>query len=92
MAAAVTVRPAAGCSRLAIISFERNGIVEVVAALDEHASEELVELRQRLLRVLGKLLLDRAHLAFPLVPVQPRLHACVLRRTSEPQTRVTIAR
>jgi len=77
---------------LAIVAFERDGIVEVIATLDEHAPDELVEVRQRLLRVLGELLLDRAHLAFPLVPVEPGLHACVLHGTEDRQTRVTIAR
>src|SRR5581483_5565686 len=60
--------------------------------LAQHPADELIELGQRLVRALGELLLERTHLRFPLLPVEPGLHACVLRCTAAVQTPDRIAR
>jgi hypothetical protein len=50
-------------------SFSR--IAQVVAGLLEHARDEVVELGERLGRILAELLLERLHLAHPRVLVEP---------------------
>ena len=54
---------------LPLVAVADDGVGQVVAGLLEHPIDEVVEIGQRGRRVVVQLLVERGHLAFPLVPV-----------------------
>jgi hypothetical protein len=62
---------------LAFLALAGDGVVEVVAALVEHPSDEICQLGQRFGRRIAQTVVERSKLAFPLMAIETgvgRLH------------------